>query len=132
VGDKIILFLDARPERAAILYQRMNSEDQSRTFWTSTVDGAICVLRDYKDRVDLFYLEYAMEGDDFIHPSREDCGLEVVRWLEKQDPTEYICKIIVTTWNMKMGKKMATRLLVAGYTVEYIPFGMGAKDRSWQ
>lgn len=128
MGDKIILFLDARPERAATLYQRMSSEDQSRTFWTSTVPEAIKVLQDYRDRIDWFYLEYALEGEDFVHPSREDCGMQVVRWLEKQDSTKYSsCRIIVHTWNMRAGDKMATRLAVAGYRVEHIPFGMGKK-----
>lgn len=124
MGDKIILFLDARPERAAIMYQRMSSEDQSRTFWTSTVPDALTVLQDYRDRIDCFYLEYALEGDDYVHPSREDCGMEVVRWLEKQDSTKYSCRIIVHTWNIRAGVKMATRLLAAGYDAGHVPFGM--------
>ena len=39
--DGVILFLDDDPRRAALMYQRMNREQQSKTLWVTTAEEAI-------------------------------------------------------------------------------------------
>jgi hypothetical protein len=123
--DKIILFMDDCNERAAVLYQRMTERARDRTFWTSTVEEALGVLIDYRDRLEVVYLEHDLNSDHFVHSGREDCGMEVVRWLEKQDSTKYShCHFVIHTWNAKAGIKMTERLKAAGYRAHHQPFGL--------
>lgn len=122
--DTIILFLEGSASRAALLFQRMKPDDQKRTFWVQTVPEAIEVLQRYRDRLDIVSLCYDLNGVRYSHPAREDCGLEVVRWLESVDPGQYShVRFIVHTWNPHAGRKMDRRLRAKGYRVIRVPFG---------
>lgn len=122
--DTIILFLEDDSNRAALQFQRMKNKDQFRTFWVKTVPEAIGVLKDYRVRLDIVSLGYDLNGEMYNHAAREDCGMEVVRWLEKQDPESYShVKFIIHSWNSNAGKKMAKRLFEKGYNVIRVPFG---------
>jgi hypothetical protein len=123
--DKIIVFLDDDPSRAALQFQRMNKQDQERTFWVKTVPEMLDMLKNYRARLDIVSLGYNLNGGECpAHPASEDCGLEVVRWLEKQPSELYShVRFIVHTWNPVAGVKMATRLRGQGYKVIRVPFG---------
>jgi hypothetical protein len=122
--DSVNLFLDGSNERAAILYQRMTPKDRARTIWASTAQQAIDVLRDYSERLDIVSLEHDLEGERMLHPANERSGMEVIRFLEKQDPTKYEhTRFIIHTWNERTGMKMFRRLELKGYHVMYVPFG---------
>lgn len=121
----VVLFLDDDPARAALAYQRMSEKFRDNTFWTTTVEETIHILKDYSQRLFSVHLDHDLGGKQFVHSSREDCGMEVVRWLEKQDPKKYDgCVFVIHTWNIEAGIKMAERLLDVGYKVQRVPFGL--------
>ena len=122
--DRVIVFLDDDPNRAALQFNRMTKEDRERTFWVKTVEEAIGMLKDYRSRLDIVSLDHDLCGETYVHSGREDCGMEVVRWLEKQDSERYShVKFVVHTWNIPAGMKMASRLIQKGYRVVREPFG---------
>jgi hypothetical protein len=122
--DSIIVFVEGDPQRAALQFQRMTQKDQNRTFWVSTVPEAIDMLKNYRERIDIFSTGYNLNGEEYNHPSREDCGLEIVRWLEKQSSSDYShVRFIVHTWD-RAGDKMVKRLRDHGYHVNYVKFGL--------
>lgn len=123
--DKIILFLDDDSHHAAIMYQRMSPKDRNRTIWATTVAEAISILSDYTSRLDRVWLDHDLGGKQYVHSGREDCGMEVIRWLEKQSPLNYSeCHFIMHSWNLPAAKRMAQRLNRIGYSVTQVPFGM--------
>lgn len=122
--DGVILFLDDNPNRAALMYQRMTHEQQQHTFWVTTAEEAIDVLKNYRARLELVFLDHDLGGRTYVHSAREDCGMEVVRFLEKQDPKTYTCDFIVHSWNIDAAVKMASRLNAHGYKAKQTPFGM--------
>lgn len=122
----IILFMDDAPERAALAYQRMTPEDANHTIWCKSASECISVLRDYADRLKKVYLDHDLGGDEVTHPGNENSGMEVVRFLEKQEPDTFgECLFIVHSFNSYAGPRMAERLMTAGYIAKYEPFGMG-------
>lgn len=124
MGDSVIVFLDDDPARAALAFQRMKPADQGRTFWVQTVEEAIEMLKSYRERLDIVSLDHDLGGQTYVYSGRDDCGMEVVRWLEKQNPTEYShVRFIVHTWNHPAGIVMARRLRARGYRVIRAPFG---------
>jgi hypothetical protein len=122
--DKVILFLDDNPNRAALMYQRMPPALRNITIWVQTAEEAIEVLENYKERLITVYLDHDLGGETYVHSGREDCGMEVVRFLEKQDVIEYVdCEFVIHSWNIPAAIKMASRLDKHGYSVIQIPFG---------
>lgn len=125
MSDKILVFLDDSPEIAATHCQRLTETDRARTFWVQTVDETIGMLKDYRDRLEVVSLDHDLCGEAYVHSGREDCGMEVVRWLERQfDPVDYDhVKFIVHSHNENSGPRMVERLRKAGYHAYYSPFG---------
>lgn len=124
-GEKIIVFLEADHNRAAVQYQRINKVDRARTFWVRTAKETIDILKDYRESLDIVSLEHDLSGGPINLSASENCGMEVVRWLEKQNSEQYFhVRFIVHTWNIKAGKKMAFRLWKQGYRVIRVPFGL--------
>lgn len=123
----MILFLDDSPNIAAIAYQRWPEEKRSNTIWATTAEEAISVLKDYD--LEEAYLDHDLGGEQFVHSGREDCGMEIIRWIEKLNPTERKrleqTKFICHSWNLDAGRKMTERLLALGLRAIQIPFGMG-------
>ncbi len=121
--DSIIVFVEGDPTRAALQFQRMKPADQNRTFWVKTVLEAIDMLKNYRERLDIVSMGYNLNGEEYNHPSREDCGLEIVRFLEKADPETYAqVRFVIHSWDAA-GVKMADRLRKKGYLVIRAPFG---------
>jgi hypothetical protein len=122
--EMIIVFLTADPKRAAIAYKRMLESEQNRTFWVQTVAETLDMLENYRERLETVHLEHDLAEEGYSHPSSEESGTEIVRWLEKRDPVDYEhVKFIINTWNSSAGKKMTDRLREAGYDVTFQPFG---------
>jgi hypothetical protein len=123
--DKIIVFLDDDPNRAALQFQRMNEIDKQRTFWVQTVRETLDILKDYRDRLDIVSLGYNLNGGVCpAHPASEECGLEVIRWLERCNSADFEhVRFIVHTWNSTAGVKMVRRLREKGYRAIRVPFG---------
>ena len=124
----MILFLDDDPNRAALAYQRMNEEDRNNTIWCQTAEEAIYTLKDYKEVLTQVYLDHDLGGQTYVHSAREDCGMEVIRFIEKLSAEDLAyfngTKFVVHTWNESAGPKMVERLHKLGLGAEYKPFGM--------
>jgi hypothetical protein len=127
----VILFLDPEPQRAVLAFQRMSEEDQSTTIWCKTVLEAQTTLWNYRDELTRVHLEHDLAGQPYANTRREDCGMELVRYLENLNvhhqnvwPAYKKMKFIIHTWNDHAGPIMVERLRKIGLNAELVPFGM--------
>lgn len=127
----MILFLDDDPQRAVLAYNRMSEKDREHTIWCQTAEETIITLWDYRDRLTKVCLDHDLGGKQYVNTKREDCGMEIVRYLEKihhTKPDEFeklkAAEFIIHTWNGHAGPIMVDRLKKLGLTVRYVPFGM--------
>ena len=123
------MFLDDDQNRAALAYQRFKPADRENVIWCQTAEEAICTLRDYKDILTSVYLDHDLGGESYVHTAREDCGMEVVRYLEKLARKGELgglkkAKFRVHTWNIDSGNVMYKRLKAVGLRCEFVPFGL--------
>ena len=130
----MILFLDDSAHRAVLAYERMSVADREQTVWCQTAEEAIITLWDYRDRLDAVHLDHDLGGQEYVNTKREDCGMEVIRSLEKMSrdkPEEFEklkrAKFTVHSWNGYAAPIMVERLIKIGLDVEYCPFGMERK-----
>jgi hypothetical protein len=120
----MILFLDDSHERAALAYQRMTPEDANDTMWVETAIDCISNLWQYRAELHLVSLDHDLGGTHWQDSRAENCGMEVVRWLEKQDHEIWKdCRFVVHSWNPGAARRMVERLEAKGYRVTYKPFG---------
>lgn len=121
----MILFMDDDPNRAALAYQRFSKEKRDNTIWCTSAAEAIDVLENYD--VDEAHLDHDLGGEHFVDSRREDCGMEVVRWIEHRSAVELEklrkCTFIIHSWNIPCAIQMAERLRKLGLKVQHIPFG---------
>jgi hypothetical protein len=127
----MILFLDPDPKRAVLAHQRMTDEDQSNTIWCKTVLEAQTTLWNYRHELTRVHLEHDLGEQPYANTRSEDCGMELVRYLEKLSvhhgdvfPAYKKMEFIIHTWNDHAGPIMVERLRKIGLTVELKPFGM--------
>ena len=127
MGEKrYILFLDDRPERAALFSNRLSGEDRARTIWARTATEAIEALLELGDySFDSIHLDHDLGGVQYQDSRSEESGMEVVRWMEKNGTPSKNTKIIIHSWNLPASRRMVERLTDAGYKVQQVPFGMG-------
>lgn len=122
----MILFLDDDPHRAALAYNRFTEEKRNNTIWCTTAAEAIDILENYD--LEEAHLDHDLGGEHFVHSAREDCGMEVIRWIEHRstDEREKLKKTTFTihSWNINAAMGMERRLKVLGLKVKRIPFGM--------
>lgn len=86
--------------------------------WVKTAEECIEQLK--ADKVwDWVFLDHDLGGEIFVESGREDCGMEVVRWIVEKQPI--ISHIIIHTANSVAGKTMLERLREIEYDVKYIP-----------
>jgi hypothetical protein len=111
------LFLDDDPERASAFL-----EANPGAVWVQTVAECVEKLAQPWDEV---HLDHDLGGELFVDVQRDDCGMEVVRWLAKQ-PRRHLRKarFTVHSHNMVAAFEMTYRLQGLGYRVEARPFGV--------
>ena len=105
-----VLFLDDRGERLDIAVVRYKEHGP---FLVRTAAEAIAMLENVQ--WDLVCLDHDLGGESFVDSDREDCGMEVVRWIESHLPV--IGKIIIHSSNPEASYQMFWRLRAAGYSV---------------
>jgi hypothetical protein len=127
----MILFLDPDPKRAVLAHQRMTDEDQSNTIWCKTVLEAQTTLWNYRHELTRVHLEHDLGEHPYANTRSEDCGMELVRYLERlsvhydnEFPAYKKMEFIIHTWNDHAGPIMVERLRKIGLKVELKPFGM--------
>lgn len=125
IKDPVYLILEDMPERAALMYQRMIERVRERTFWAQTAEEAIDILKNYRERLVLVSLDHDLGGRTYVPSEWEQTGMEVIRYLEKQNPRDYDhIEFFIHSFNIPAAVRMRERLLSAGYrTVYQKPFG---------
>jgi hypothetical protein len=119
----MIVFLDDSPERAALAYQRWPAKKSNSTIWVTTAQETIDILKEYKD-IEEVHLDHDLGGEIDVHSERDDCGMEVVRWLEDTSLSKFnSTEFIIHSWNMHAAKEMKARLQKLGLKVRIHPFG---------
>lgn len=109
-----ILFLDDNEARTNLFRRWIPGGSH-----TTTAAGMIALLSN-TEVTDLAFLDHDLGGEVFVDSGREDCGMEVVRWVVQNKPS--VRQFVVHTLNPSAGEEMARRLSEAGYTVDQVPF----------
>lgn len=68
-------------------------------------------------------LDHDLGGEVMVDSRREDCGMEVVRWIVAKRPR--ISECVVHSHNTPAAAVMVQELKKAGYYAVYAPFGDG-------
>lgn len=112
------LFLDDDPTRAGIFLA-----ENPTAVWVQTAEECISRLEEPWNEV---HLDHDLGGEHFVDHTRDDCGMEVVRWLcLHSGPHLRSTWFYVHSHNSAAAATMAMQLMVAGYFVELRPFGTG-------
>ena len=109
------LFLDDDPDRA----ERF-SRIYPHASWVATSSDCIEML---SQKWDIVSLDHDLGGETYVDSEREDCGMEVVRWLSENKP-EHLqnTHFIVHSMNADAALDMLNALKTAGYNCTYRPF----------
>ena len=111
------LFLDDDPARAAVFLAR-----HPDAVWVQTVPECLGRLA---DRWHEIHLDHDLGGEHYVDPRREDCGMEVVRWLTRERRRHLSrTRFTVHSHNMVAAYEMAFRLRQARFRVQARPFGL--------
>jgi len=111
-----IIFLDDAHQR----WYRFQSKIP-QAVRAETAEECIRLIRD-STKINWLFLDHDLGGEAYVDSSREDCGMEVVRFLCQDDLTKVISNIVVHSHNTVAAKEMFNKLKDAGYTVNLIPF----------
>ena len=111
-----VLFLDDDPGRAEVFLA-----ENPEAVWVQTAAECIARLEEPWDEV---HLDHDLGGEHFVDHGREDCGMEVVRWLCLHDrPHLRTTRFHVHSHNPVAATMMGMQMMINGYTVEVRPFG---------
>ena len=116
VRAKNILFLDDNEERQRAFVNRHVGDEV--TIVATASDAIYSMQGESWDEV---WLDHDLGGKVFVNSDREDCGMEVVRWMCAYP--QQVSIVYVHTWNVPAGKEMFFKLYDAGYKVTRTMFG---------
>jgi CheY-like chemotaxis protein len=114
---KNVLFLDDSENRigyAVVIFQTLGYEFTI----VKTAEQAIKKL--FEKDWDVVMLDHDLGGEVYVDSGREDCGMEVVRWIRNNHPN--VRKFIIHSWNVPAGSTMTYALRNCGYVAVYCPF----------
>lgn len=107
-----ILFLDDDEQRQKKFRRHCPSA-------TIVATAQECITQLEKSEWDAVFLDHDLGGETFVNSHREDCGMEVVRWLEENK--QALDNIICHSLNPNARVTMVSRLTQAGYRTHNIP-----------
>ncbi len=111
-----ILFLDDDPDRARSFLGR-----HPEAVWVETAGE--CIVR-LAERWNEVHLDHDLGGEIYVDSSRQDCGMEVVRWLCSQPNEPSATLFFVHSHNADAASAMVQCLRQHGYEAVYRPFGI--------
>lgn len=115
------LFLDDDPARAEAFLEKFPDAN-----WVQNVTDCIAALAETWDEI---HLDHDLAGEWFVDSERQDCGMEVVRWLTTEPRTHLMAaKFVVHSHNSNAAMVMVTQLGLAGYYVVEQPFGTARQE----
>ena len=117
-----ILFLDDDLDRTKIFLLNVPNAHTAETAME-----CISVLQS-KEKWDYVLLDHDLCGKVFVDSGREDCGMEVVRWIVKNKPI--IKQVVVHSFNSVASKEMILRLRDAGYDAIPVVFYLFNSEKS--
>ena len=120
------LFLDDDPARAAAFLAWYPDAT-----WVQTVPECLGKLAERWAEV---HLDHDLGGEHYVNSSRDDCGMEVVRWLtNERRPHLARVRFTVHSHNMVAAYEMVSRLRGAGLRATTRPFGLDLPEAppSW-
>jgi hypothetical protein len=111
-----LLFLDDDFARARVFLGK-----NPAATWVQTAADCIARLAEAWDEV---HLDHDLGGEHFVDIARDDCGMEVVRWicLERR-PHLRKTRFTIHSHNPNAATMMGMQLMIDGYSVELRPFG---------
>lgn len=80
-----------------------------------------CITQLESGAFDLVFLDHDLGGEIYVDSGREDCGMEVVRWLERNGGEHR--RFVIHTHNEVAGAMMYFQLDRMGYSVAQVTFG---------
>jgi len=87
----------------------------------TTLTAEKCISEIQKiDLIDFLLLDHDLGDETYVDSNREDCGMEVVRWIIANKPN--IFQIVVHSLNFSAAKEMGAKLKDAGYNVIVLKF----------
>jgi hypothetical protein len=112
-----LLFLDDDPARAEVFLI-----ENPQAIWVQTVPECLGRLVESWDEV---HLDHDLGGKTFVDMNKNDCGMEVIRWL-CMEPRDHLrqARFIVHTHNSLAGLLMVLQVRSMGYVAEFRPFGV--------
>jgi hypothetical protein len=111
-----VLFLDDNPARAEVFLAA-----NPHAVWVQTVAECLAHLEQPWDEV---HLDHDLGGEQFVDPHRDDCGMEVVRWICLHDrPHLAPARFLVHSHNPAAAAMMGMQMALSGFRVEVRPFG---------
>ncbi|MGE3820235.1 MAG: cyclic-phosphate processing receiver domain-containing protein [Isosphaeraceae bacterium] len=118
-----VLFLDDDPMRAQIFLN-----DHPEAIWVQT--AVECIAR-LSERWDEVHLDHDLGGEQFVDHARDDCGMEVVRWI-CLEPRPHLkrTRFLVHSHNIQAATIMGLQMLANGFKVDVRPFGAPASSTS--
>lgn len=111
-----IIFLDDNHQRWYSFKDKVSNAVRAET-----ADECIRLIRD-SIKIDWLFLDHDLGGEAYVNSAREDCGMEVVRFLCKDNLTKTISNIVVHSHNTVAALEMYNKLKDAGYNVKLVPF----------
>lgn len=116
-----ILFLDDDPYRAETFLGWYPT-----AVWVQTSEECISQLANSWKEV---HLDHDLGGEQYVDPTRGDCGMEVVRWLcaEFREPLRET-RFVVHSHNVEAARTMVDCLHRTGYHARYRPFAIDMDD----
>lgn len=114
--ERRLLFLDDDPDRAHEFL-----ENNPNAIWVQTVADCLTRLEENWDEV---HLDHDLGGERYVEIDREDCGMEVVRWLcLGSHPHLMKTRFFIHSHNENAASMMLTQMRIAGFRVLFRPFG---------
>ncbi len=111
------LFLDDDPQRAELFLR-----DHPDAVWVATVPDCVAALAHPWDEI---HLDHDLNGERYVDPGRDDCGMAVVRWLSLE-PRPHLrrARFYVHSHNGVSATVMVIQLKSQGFQVKHRPFGI--------
>jgi hypothetical protein len=111
-----IIFLDDADQR----WYRFQAK-VPKSIRAETAAQCISLIKD-SPVIDWLFLDHDLGGEAYVSSSREDCGMEVVRYLCQHPRAESISRIVVHSHNNGAASEMFNKLKDAGYSTRLLPF----------
>lgn len=116
-----VLFLDDDLRRAEVFLAI-----RPEAVWVETARNCIDRLAEPWDEI---HLDHDLGGERYVDVNRDDCGMEVVRWLCAETRPHLIdARFFIHSHHLAAASLMVQCLLQAGYAAEFRPFGYDLVD----